>query len=377
MERSDIIVIGGGIAGLSAAAKLSNAVRVTVLEREPQIGYHASGRSATIFHNGMSTHVVRSLSACSASFFVAPPAGFSDVPLSKPCPALFIVRPDKHGEMRDLLGEMRLVTDNARLVGAGEIAAMVPVLKTDSEHFPEAILDVDARRLDSDAMLQAFARLLRKNGGRIEQGFAIDAIERRDGSWVVRGGERAFAAPILINAAGAWGDVVARQAGVAPLGLQAMRRTIISFDQPEGIDVEGWPFVRSLEDEFYFLPESGRLLASPADETPSEPCDAQPDEYDVALAAYRIEEATTMAVPRIRHKWAGLRTFAPDRNPVAGFDREAKGFFWLVGQGGFGLQTSHAMSDIAAALVLGRRWPDELATFSVSAKDLSPLRFAA
>jgi D-arginine dehydrogenase len=365
MERSDIIVIGGGIAGLSAAAKLATAAHVTVIEREAQIGYHSSGRSATIFHNAMSTHAVRCLSAYSASFFTAPPAGFSDVPLSKPCPALFIARPEKHAEMRDLLGEMRLVTDNARLVGAGEISAMVPVLRTDFEYFSEAILDADARRLDSDALLQAFARQLRQSGGQVLTGLAIDAIRRDGALWTVHANDMVFA------------DTVARMAGVAPLGLQPMRRTIISFDQPDGIDVQAWPFVRSLEDEFYFLPESGRLLASPADETPSEPCDAQPDEYDVALAAYRIEEATTMRVPRIRHKWAGLRTFAPDRQPVAGFDEQAKDFFWLVGQGGFGLQTSHAMSDVAAALVLDHAWPDALTRFSVGPGDLSPLRFAA
>jgi D-arginine dehydrogenase len=278
--------------------------------------------------------------------------------------------------MRDLLGEMRLVTDNARLVGAGEISAMVPVLRTDFEYFSEAILDADARRLDSDALLQAFARQLRQSGGQVLTGLAIDAIRRDGALWTVHANDRVFAAPVLINAAGAWGDAVAQMAGVAPLGLQPMRRTIISFDQPDGIDVQAWPFVRSLEDEFYFLPESGRLLASPADETPSEPCDAQPDEYDVALAAYRIEEATTMRVPRIRHKWAGLRTFAPDRQPVAGFDGQAKGFFWLVGQGGFGLQTSHAMSDVAAALVLDHAWPDALTRFSVGPDDLSPLRFA-
>jgi D-arginine dehydrogenase len=374
MEHSDIIVIGGGIAGLSAAAKIAEAARVCLLEREPQIGYHASGRSATIYHNGMSTHVVRALSACSFDFFINPPDGFSDIPLAKPCPALFIVRPEKLEELRAFIEEMRFVTDNARMVMAAEMAEMVPVLRTDDAHFSEGILDADAHRLDSDAMLQSFARLLRKRSGRLETGVKIDAIAREGNRWTVRAGERAFSAPILINAAGAWGDEVARQAGIAPIGLQPMRRTIISFDQPAGVEIDAWPFVRSLEDEFYFLPDAGRLLASPADETPSEPCDAQPDEYDVALAAYRIEEATTMSVPRIRSKWAGLRTFAPDRQPVVGFDAAVEGFFWLVGQGGFGLQTSHAVSEVATSLVLGRAWPSDLARFGVSARDLSPAR---
>src|SRR5262245_2085794 len=199
MERSDIIVIGGGIAGLSAAAKIAEAAQVTVLEREPQIGYHASGRSATIFHNGMSTHVVRALSACSFDFFVNPPDGFTDIPLSKPCPALFIMRPENRDEMRAFLGEMRCVTDNARMIYDAEMAAMVPVLKTDDAHFSEGILDADARRLDSDAMLQAFARLLRKRGGQVLTGIKIDGVKREAERWLVHAGERTFAAPVIVN----------------------------------------------------------------------------------------------------------------------------------------------------------------------------------
>jgi D-arginine dehydrogenase len=186
------------------------------------------------------------------------------------------------------------------------------------------------------------------------------AIERRNSQWVVRTPQGDFGAPVLIDAAGAWADDVALCAGLAPLGLAPLRRTIIAFDPPDGIDVHAWPLVRSLANEFYFLPEGRRLLASPADETPSPPCDAQPDEYDVALAAWRIEEVTTMSVRRVTHKWAGLRTFTPDRTPVAGFDPDAEGFFWLAGQGGYGLQTAPAMAQACESLIAGAAWPGSL-----------------
>ncbi|HEX6742371.1 MAG TPA: FAD-binding oxidoreductase, partial [Sphingomicrobium sp.] len=180
-----------------------------------------------------------------------------------------------------------------------------------------------------------------------------------------------YSAPILVNAAGAWSDKIAETAGVQPLGLEPKRRTIITFDAPPGTELEGLPFAKTVGDELYFAPESGRLFASPMDEVPSDPCDAQPDEQEIALAAFRMEERTSVRVDRIHSKWAGLRTFAPDRHPVAGFAPDAKGFFWLAGQGGFGLQTSPAMAGIAAALIAGAPWPVP----DAAVEELSPVRF--
>jgi D-arginine dehydrogenase len=196
---------------------------------------------------------------------------------------------------------------------------------------------------------------------------------RRSGTaWEVQT-ERAdtYSAPVIVNAAGSWADEVARLAGVAPMGLTPKRRTIITFDGPDEADVSSWPFVKTVDEELYFAPESGRLFASPMDEVDTDPCDAQPDDYEVALAAHRVEDRTTMKVRRIVHKWAGLRTFSPDRKPVAGFAADADGFFWLAGQGGFGLQTSPAMAAVSESLICGTPWPlDE-----VAAEDVSPLRF--
>jgi len=234
------------------------------------------------------------------------------------------------------------------------------------------IADRDGIRIDQHALLQGFLRQMRGKSGMLHAGSRVAAIVHHAGVWTVtteRG--EIHSAPVLINAAGAWADRIAVMAGVMPIGLQPKRRTIITFDAPAGTDVSALPFTKTVGDELYFGAEGGRVLASPMDEVPSEPCDAQPDDYEVALAAFRMEERTIAKVDRIHSKWSGLRSFTPDRRPAVGFDDEAEGFFWLAGQGGFGLQTSPAMAAIAASLIDGRRWP----IADVSAGELSPRRF--
>ena len=200
----------------------------------------------------------------------------------------------------------------------------------------------------------------------------IGRIERVGDAWAVssESGQR-VSAPVLVNAAGAWADRIAALAGVRRLGLEPKRRTIITFDAPPGTKLEGLPFTKTVGDQLYFAPESGRLFASPMDEVASDPCDAQPDEYEVALAAARMEERTTVEVRHIHSKWAGLRTFTPDRHPAVGFAPEAEGFFWLAGQGGAGLQTSPAMARIVESLIAGTPWP----IGDVAAAELGPGRF--
>jgi len=214
---------------------------------------------------------------------------------------------------------------------------------------------------------------LREHGGTLHAGQRATQLERANGTWNVTTdkGER-FSAPLIVNAAGSWADRVAQLAGVQPMGLRPLRRTIITFDAPPGTDLERLPFTKTVGDALYFAPESGRLFASPMDEVPSEPTDAQPDEYEVALAAYRMEERTTMTVGRVHSRWAGLRTFTPDRHPAVGFAPDADGFFWLAGQGGFGLQTSPAMAAIAASLIGDTPWPFA----DVPREALLPDRFA-
>ncbi|MFL6760301.1 NAD(P)/FAD-dependent oxidoreductase [Sphingomonas sp.] len=353
MNTSDILVIGGGIAGLSAAAALSRHARVTVLEAEAQIGFHSSGRSATMLHYALGDRLVRALTLASRDFFDSPPDGFSEVPLGCRMPVLIHAREDEREALDKLEAELSAFAALERLDARG-VHELCPLLKQDALY---GIADRNGIRLDPHALLQGNLRQLRARGGALHSGQRIAAIEHEGGVWTVttEAGER-FSSPIIVNAAGSWADAVARLAGVSPLGLEPKRRTIITFDAPHGTNLDALPFAKTIGDELYFAPETGRLFASPMDEVPSEPCDAQPEELEVALAAYRIEERTIVKVGRIHSRWAGLRTFTPDKHPAVGFAAGVEGFFWLAGQGGFGLQTSPAMASIVESLIVGTPW---------------------
>ena len=350
METADFLIIGGGIAGLSAAARLARHGRALVLEGEDALGYHSSGRSVSFSHYGIGNAAVRALTAHSRPFFEAPPEGFCAVPLARTFASLYFAEEGALPALAALEADMAAFSDAIRTVDEAQMKALCPVLKAPRR----GLIDPTGLKLDADALLQSFARAVRGHGGTILTGRRVSAIERRGGDWVVDG---AFCAPVLVNAAGAWGDAVAALAGVAPLGLAPRRRTIIAVDPPADIDISAWPFAHSVAGDFYMLPEAGRLLVSPVDEVPDGPGDAQPEDYDLALAADRLEHYTDIAVTRIAHRWAGLRTFTADRIPAAGFAPDAPGFFWLAGQGGYGLQTAPAMAQIAEAVVTGGLWP--------------------
>jgi D-arginine dehydrogenase len=368
VSSPDILVIGGGIAGLSAAAALSSHARVTVLEAEEQIGFHSSGRSATMLHYALGDSLVRALTLASRPFFDDPPEHFTEVPLGRRMPVLVHAREDERAALDQLESDISLFAELERLNAAG-VHELCPLLRDDAV---SGIADLNGIRLDPHALLQGNLRRLRSQGGELHTGARIARMERRSGAWELTSdkGER-WTAPIVVDAAGSWADRVAGLAGVQPLGLEPKRRTIITFDAPPGTELDRLPFAKTVGDELYFAPESGRLFASPMDEVPSEPMDAQPDEYEVALAAFRMEERTTVAVRQVHSKWAGLRTFTPDRHPAAGFAADSEGFFWLAGQGGFGLQTSPAIAAIVASLIAGTEWPVK----DVAASDLSPGRF--
>jgi D-arginine dehydrogenase len=369
VNNPDILVIGGGIAGLSAAAALADHARVTVLEAEEQIGVHSSGRSATMVHYALGDGLVRALTLASRAFFEDPPGGFGDIPLGRRMAVLVHARDEERPQLDSLHAELARFAELERLDASG-VHELCPLLKPDARH---GIADRNGIRLDPHALLQGNLRHLRERGGALRTGARVRGISRSGGQWTVtteRG--ESFSAPLVVNAAGSWADAVARLAGVRPLGLEPKRRTIVTFDAPTGTDLERLPFAKTVADELYFAPESGRLFASPMDEVPSEPCDAQPDEYEVALAAFRMEERTIVKVERIHSRWAGLRTFTADHHPAAGFAPDADGFFWLAGQGGFGLQTSPAMAAIVESLVAGGPWP----TADVAREALDPARFA-
>jgi D-arginine dehydrogenase len=374
VASADFLIVGGGVAGLSAAARLARHGRAIVIEGEEAVGFHSSGRSAAFSHFGIGNRVVRALTRHSRAFFLE--AG--DPPLAVRRPALFVAT----GEMLPALAELKeaMAPFAPGLAACDEagMQALFPPLRTGGDAIVAGIVDPDGLRLDSDALLQAFVRSVRGAGGEVRTGARIAAIARDGAAWrVTLANGETLAAPILVNAAGAWADQVAAMAGVAPLGLKPLRRTIIVVDPPAGADVSAWPFVKTALDDFYILPEGGRLAASPVDEVESDPCDAQPEEYDVALAAWKVERYTTLSVARIGHRWAGLRTFTLDRTPALGFDPEAPGFFWLAGQGGFGLQTAPAVAAAAEALAAGAIWPETLSALGVGADDLKVDRLRA
>ena len=376
MRQVDILVVGGGIAGLSAAMRFARRASTMVLEREAALGSHASGRSATFSHYGIGDAVVRGLTAASRAFFDAPPEGFAARPIAEARPALFIATEALLPQLDSLEQEMRGFTDTIERLGPEALRAIVPVLRTSGEGAIVAgVIDRGGRKLDSDLLLQSCAKAVRAAGGEVRTGMAVLGIRREGAHWLVDTAAESISAAVLIDAAGAWADELAAMAGVRPLGLQALRRTIIGFDPPPGLAIGDWPFTKTAGDDgFYMLPDAGRLLASPMDATPSPACDAAPDDVDVALAAWRVEAATTLTVGRIASRWAGLRTFTADTVPTAGFAADAPGFFWLAGQGGYGLQTAPAMALAAEALLFGDPWPKLLAAQGVKPEQIRPER---
>jgi D-arginine dehydrogenase len=347
MSNTDIIVIGAGIAGASAAAELAASATVTLLEMEAQPGYHATGRSAAYFAAAYGKKVVRDFTGCCEDFFREPPDGFSEVELLRPRDCIFFARADQAQQLHTLQ------QDNPALVrlSASAVLERVPVFSPSYIH--AGLWEPRGGDLDVDAILQAYLRRFRQRGGRLLNGHAVTSLRWHGGRWRIGAAGKTFEAPIVINAAGAWADRVAALAGLPGLNIKPLRRTALTVAAPTGMDIREWPNMIDADEEFYFKPEAGHILISPADETPSEPCDAQPEDLDVAVGVDRFERATGLNIRRVISSWAGLRTFAPDRVFVAGFDPRSKGFFWLAGQGGYGIQSSPAMAQLARYLVQG------------------------
>jgi D-arginine dehydrogenase len=372
MQTFDFIIIGAGMAGASAAYNLAPHGKVLVLEREAQPGYHSTGRSAALFTECYGNAGIRALTVGSRAFYRAPPEGFSDVPLVKTRGCLFIARADQTAALESHFRSSSRFVGNLRWLDAATVKQTIPALR--DGYIAQGVLEPDAADIDVGALLQSYLRGLRQHGGAVVNNAAIKSLMRTHGKWTVDLGADTVAAPVVINAAGAWADELAKLAGVAPVGLVPKRRTAVTFDVADPRAIDDWPAVIDVDEQYYFKPDAGRILASPADETPSEPCDAQPDEFDVATVMDRIETATTYAPKRLAAKWAGLRTFAPDKMIVAGFDPKAEGFFWLAGHGGYGIQTAPAMGRAVGALARGQAMPQDLEEGGVTAADLSPAR---
>jgi D-arginine dehydrogenase len=367
----DVIILGAGMAGASLAAELSPHRKLLLLELEDQPGRHATGRSAAMFFESYGNPTVRALTRASRAFLERPPQGFAQVPLMRQRAALFVADAQSLPRLDAMFAAADAPATLRRLDAAAALA-LVPILRP--EALVAAALDDSGCDMDVAAIHQGYLRSARRAGAQLTLGAFEVAIERRADLWQLcsRAGE--FQAPLLVNATGAWADVVAQQAGARALGLQPKRRTAVMLPAPAGHAIGAWPLTLDVDETVYFKPDAGQLLLSPANEDPMQPCDVAPEEIDVALAVDRFERLTTCKVDRIQRRWAGLRSFFADRSPVAGFDARTEGFFWLAGQGGYGIQMAPALARTAAALLRGLPLPADIAAQGVTPEALSPMR---
>ncbi len=366
----DIAVVGAGIAGASIAYELAKSARVLVLERESQPGYHTTGRSAALFSETYGPPAIQALTRFSRSFYENPPEGFTDTDLLTPRGVLFVARPDQQARLEETC-RLLSASGSVRPVDRAEALSLWPLLRED--YLAAAMMESEARDIDVNALHQGYLRGFRKQGGDLVCNAGLQGLSH-NGRWTLETEAGTFFADIVVNAAGAWVDEVAALAGVEPIGIVPKRRTAMVIDAPAGTDAHEWPMVVDIDEEFYLKPDAGRFLISPADATPTEPCDVQPEELDVAICVDRIQQAFDIEVRRIHNSWAGLRSFVADGEPVCGFEPDGRGFFWLAGQGGYGIQSAPGLSRFAAALVRGEDIPAGLTSYGMSAHSLSPDR---
>lgn len=363
---TEIAIVGAGIAGIGVAASLDPGRDVVVLEQEATPGYHSTGRSAAIFIQNYGNSVIRRLSRASAPLFANADPSYFPTPLLSQRGILYVA--DKAG--MDDLAELLAEAEGLEPMELEAVLEKVPLLSPDWLH--GAAYEHDAQDIDVNALHQGWLKLARAKGVRILATAPLASAVYRDGRWLIEAGEYRIEARTIVNAAGAWADDVAARCGAQRIGLQPMRRSIAVLPVPSGFDCSRWPLVADAAETWYIKPEAGRLLVSPADEDPVDPHDAFADDMVLAEGLHRFEQATTQPVTRVESSWAGLRTFAPDRTPVAGFDPAVPGFFWLAGQGGYGIQTSPALSQLAAYLIDGKVLDAETNDLATA---LSPERF--
>jgi len=371
--NADFLIIGAGIAGAGLAYRLAPHGRTVILDMEEQAGYHTTGRSAAFYAETYGGPKLQPLTSASKSFLASPPEGFAEAPLMNKLGAIHVFRETQRVQAEAVFEEMRGALPGVCLLDAAAVRARAPHLKPGV--FVGGIDDPDCGDLDVAALHQGYLRAAKKLGTEVLLGAGLEAAAFDGSFWHVKTRTGQIKARVLINCAGAWADDIAKRSGVTPLGLKPLRRTIITVPRSDDtpFDRHG-PVIIDVDEEFYFKPEGKGYLVSPADETESHPCDAQPELEDVAVAALRFEEATGISVEKIDAKWAGLRTFASDKAPVIGYDAHQPAFFWNVGQGGYGIQTSPAWSELAAALILKQAVPDTLARHGVRAETYRPGR---
>lgn len=370
--KTDYLIIGAGIAGASIGYWLAPHAKVIVLERESQPGYHSTGRSAALFMESYGPQQIRALTCASRAFLEHPPAGFTDHPILSPRGALMVAGTGQTDLLDEYDAIVRSVSDHARRLDAASACELVPVLRP--ERVLGAVYEPDAADIDVHALHQGYLRGLRASGGTLFCGAEVTAMEYDRGTWRVTASGEVYEAPVVVNAAGAWCDVIGSLAGAAPIGLVPMRRSAFTFAPPDNADISRWPMFIGVDESYYVKPDAGLLLGSPANADPVEPHDVQAEELDIALAIDRIQTMTTLTIRRPRHVWAGLRSFVKDGNLVGGFDPVIPGFFWAAAQGGYGIQSSAAAGEAYAALLRGVPLPSRITDFGVRQEEISPAR---
>jgi D-arginine dehydrogenase len=368
MLEFDIIVIGAGIAGVSVAAHLAQHKRVCILEMEERPAYHATGRSAAMYEPNYGPRTILALTRASKAFFDNPPHGFADAPLITPRPSLFFMPEGQQQQAAELLEKSQALDE----ISEADATKLYPVLRQD--YARRSFLDVHTADMDVDLIHRGFLKIFKAREGTLALTAAVNSLERKAGQWHVTTPQAHFSSPLLVNAAGAWGDVVATMAGVSPVGLSPKRRSIGVVPITGHPGAMLWPMVTDVGETWYSKPQSGMLMISSADATPVEPHDAWAYDMAVAEGIDRLMQATSLEIDRLEHSWGGLRTFAPDGNPVVGFDPQVQGFFWLAGQGGYGIQSCAALAETAAAMVLGRPLPTAVLDHGLNPHMLRPER---
>ena len=372
MHSYDVLVIGGGIAGVSIGYELAEDRSVGLLEMEPTLAYHTTGRSVATFLESYGGRTIRLLTTASRAFMEDPPDGFGR-PLLKPLPLVWVAPPSSLAELDSMATAVREFVPDIEMMSADEVADHTKVIRRD--WVGGGMLEPGASEIDVAALHGGYTGGLRSRGGSIHTSAGLVSAHRSGGRWAVtdRAGET-YAADVLVDAAGSWCDVVAAAVGARPVGIHPLRRTVFTIGSPEGIDPASIPLVADVDVTFYFKPEGPQILCSPADEVPSAPCDARPEEVDIAKAIDVINAATTLDIRHVRSSWAGLRNFVADRSPVAGYDDQTEGFFWFAGQGGYGIQIAPALAKAGASLVRSGELPGSLAERGLDAAALDRRR---
>ncbi|MDF2810847.1 MAG: putative dependent oxidoreductase [Microvirga sp.] len=367
----DYLVIGAGVSGASAAFELAASGSVALIEAENVPGYHSTGRSAALYTRNYGVPIVQRINAASHDFFMNPPPGFAEYPLLTPRGSLTVAGPGDEAKLEAVLA-LSSPGNEIELIPAAQALSLAPVLRP--EQVGAAALEDGVMDMDVAALHQGYLRGLRQRGGKITCGSRVERLERRGGLWVLTAADVTISGRVVVNAAGAWADEIGAMAGAVRLNLVPKRRTAILVDPPAGLEFNTMPAVEFIDGEAYFKPDAGKIMASPGDQTPAPPDDAQPEEWDVAVLVDWLESRTTLSIRRIAHSWAGLRSFVDDEVPVVGFDRQAENFFWLAGQGGFGIMMAPALSKAAQSLIVAGMLPLELRNRGIEERHLSPDR---